>query len=513
MYSEVFTAMLQGMESILIGVEADVSDGLPIFEMVGYLSSEVKEAKERVRMGLKNSGYKLGSKKITVNLKPAYVRKSGTGFDLPAAIALSVAMGIVKPTRLKDALLIGEVGLDGSVLPVCGILPIVCMMKEKGISTILLPKENENEGNMIGGILVIGVRTIIEAIEYLNEGITPKKEKMLKIETAIFNKASSERETDFREIRGQQLVRRACEVAVSGMHHMIMVGPPGSGKTMIARSIPSIMPEMSDEEILDVSKIYSICGLLPKDTICKERPFRSPHHSITLHGMIGGGVKVRPGEVTLAHHGVLFLDEMAEFSRQTLDQLRQPLEEKTITITRATGSFRFPADCMVVGAMNPCKCGYFPDFSRCNCTETSIRNYLSRLSGPLMDRMDLTVPAMEVSFRDLSNNKKQESSAEIRARVSRCHKIQMIRYEKVGFRFNSQIPSSLIDVFCETDTESSAYLKKLYEKEKLTVRSYYKLLRVARTIADMEAQNKIKLEHIMEAQCYREAEAKYWKHQ
>ena len=503
--------MLQGMESILVGVEADISDGLPIFEMVGYLSSEVREAKERVRMGLKNSGYKLIPKKITLNLKPAYIRKSGTGFDLPAAIALAAAMGIVQPTRLKETLLIGEIGLDGSVHPVCGILPIVCMMKEKGISSIVLAKENETEARMIHGVHVIGVSFLQEAIQYLNEGASSFQTPINIIEENRVEQVLRENDKDFKDIQGQRLIRRACEVAVSGMHHMIIVGPPGAGKTMVASRIPSIMPQMSLDEVLDVSKIYSICGLLPKDTILTNRPFRSPHHSITLHGMIGGGVRLRPGEISLSHHGVLFLDEMAEFSRQTLDQLRQPLEDKKMTITRATGSFLFPADFMLVGAMNPCKCGFFPDLSKCNCTETSIRNYLNRVSRPLLDRMDLSVPATEVSFEELSSTKKQETSEEIRNRVSECHKIQRQRYEGLPYRFNSQISSSQIDMFCKTDSESKSFLKKIYQKEQLTVRSYHKLLRVARTIADMEQKKQIQLVHLMEALCYREAEAKYWK--
>ena len=506
--------MLQGMESILVGVEADISDGLPIFEMVGYLSSEVREAKERVRMGLKNSGYKLSPKKITLNLKPAYIRKSGTGFDLPAAIALAAAMGIVLPKRLRETLLIGEIGLDGSVHPVCGILPIVCMMKEKGIFSIVLAKENETEAKMIHGVHVVGVSSIQEAILYLNEGMTTSSQQNngTDIQTKI-EPSKCEGEKDFKDIHGQRLIRRACEVAVSGMHHMIIVGPPGAGKTMVASRIPSIMPEMSMDEILDVSKIYSICGLLPKDTILTNRPFRSPHHSITLHGMIGGGVRLRPGEVSLSHHGVLFLDEMAEFSKQTLDQLRQPLEDKQMTITRATGSFLFPADFMLVGAMNPCKCGYFPDLSKCNCTETSIRNYVNRVSRPLLDRLDLSVPATEVSFEELSSSKPQETSKEVRDRVFNCHQIQKKRYEGQHFRFNSQIPSSQIELVCKTDLESRSFLKKTYQKEQLTVRSYHKLLRVARTIADMEQKEQIQLVHIMEALCYREAEAKYWKRQ
>ena len=513
MYSEVITAMLQGMESILVGVEADISDGLPIFEMVGYLSSEVREAKERVRMGLKNSGYKLCPKKITLNLKPAYIRKSGTGFDLPAAIALAAAMGIVQPVRLSETLLIGEIGLDGSVHPVCGILPIVCMMKEKGIVSIVLAKENQAEAKMIQGINAVGVSSIQEAILYLNEGVFPDREQKVKLEENSFTRKSGGDTNDFKDVHGQRLIRRACEVAVSGMHHMILVGPPGAGKTMVASRIPSIMPEMSMDEILDVSKIYSICGLLPKDTILTNRPFRSPHHSITLHGMVGGGVRLRPGEVSLSHHGVLFLDEMAEFSKQTLDQLRQPLEDKTITITRATGSFIFPADFMLVGALNPCKCGYFPDLSKCNCTETSIRNYLNRISRPLLDRMDLSVPAKEVSFEELSSSIKQETSKEVRHRVSICHQLQKKRYEGASYRFNSQIPSSQIDQICKTDQESKLFLKKIYQKEELTVRSYHKLLRVARTIADMEQKEHIQLVHLMEALCYREAETKYWKRQ
>lgn len=511
LYSEVITAMLQGMEVLCVRVEADLSEGLPVFDMVGYLSSEVREAKERVRMGLKNSGVRLLPKKITVNLKPAFVRKSGTGFDLPVAVALASAMGQINKKLLEEVVIVGEIGLDGAVLPILGVLPIASKMRELNYHILIIPEENRIEAQLIPDLQVIGVRTLGEVMEYLNHGRLPEQSNRLKVEKIVHSGQNDYRcEKDFSDIHGQTLLKRACEVAVSGRHNMLIVGPPGAGKTMLASRIPSIMPPMNQEEILSVTKIYSVCGLLEKEKLKTERPFRAPHHSISLKGMVGGGIQLHPGEISLAHQGVLFLDELPEFQKQTLDNLRQPMEDKQITITRASGSFSYPANFMLVGAMNPCKCGYYPDFTRCRCTESSIRSYLNKISRPLVDRVDISVLAQEVNYADMMESKKEENSACIRKRVLEIHQLQWLRYQDESYQFNSQIPPKQFEQYCVLTTESQNYLKMIFEKDRMSVRAYHKLIRVGRTIADMEHHETIKLEDLLEAYCYREAEHTFW---
>ena len=493
MFSRVYSGGLSGMEGYVVQVEADVSPGLPSFHMVGYLASEVKEAEERVRTGIRNSGFRLPSMRVTVNLSPANVRKDGTGCDLPVAVAVLASYGVVEPTLLRDSAFLGELGLDGRIKPVRGVLSMVLAMRQAGMRRCFLAEENISEGLAVEQIEIIKVSSIGSLVELLNcpEQIKTSIRETEAIEESVYA-------VDFSEVNGQKLVRRATEVA-------------GSGKSMIARRIPTIMPELTQAEQLEVSQVYSICGLLPQGrALMRERPFRAPHHTISAQALTGGGMIPRPGEISLASRGVLFLDELPEFEKKTLEILRQPMEDRKVTVARVQGTYEFPAHFMLAAALNPCPCGYYPDRQRCTCSELQVRKYLGKISRPLLDRIDLCVEAAPVSYQEIRRQEINESSAVIRERVEKARRIQEKRFAGMGIIFNSEMGNREIRQFCRLGDQEETFLQMVFQRLGLSARGCQKLLRVARTIADLDGQEQIQKRHLIEAVGYRDLEERYW---
>lgn len=508
MYSKVKTCVLHGLNGHVVDVEIDLSRGIPVFNIVGLPDTSIKESKERVRTSIKNSGYDFPLNRITINLAPANLRKEGSQMDLAIAMGILIANGVVYDENTINTVFLGELSLDGKINNIDGALPMIISMREFGFNSCVVPFDNKEECSVISDMEIIPVRNLKEVVDYFNGEIyiEPYKRK-----EAQYSNETKEYSLDFSDIKGQESLKRALEVAAAGSHNLLIIGPPGSGKTMAAKRLPTILPKLSFEEAIEVTKIYSVSGLLSARDLIHERPFRSPHHTTSPIALIGGGRIPQPGEVSLAHNGVLFLDELPEFQRNVLEVLRQPIEDGVVNISRVNGSLSYPSKFMFVSSMNPCPCGFLGDpLHECTCSQGSIDRYLGKISNPLLDRIDIHIEVLPVEYNDLQGDYTGESSSTIRERVIKARNIQLNRFKKDKIYNNSQILNKDIKKYCKLSTSSEKIMKEAFIKYKFSGRTYNKLLKVSRTIADLDGKDEIEDKHILEAIMYRTLDNKYW---
>lgn len=501
---------LQGLDGYLVEVQVDISGGMPSCDIVGLPDMSVKESKERVRTAIKNSGIDLKSRKMIINLAPANTRKEGAMYDLPIAVATILANEELDIKNLDNTVFIGELSLDGKIKKVNGIFPMCLEAYNLGIKKVIIPYENAKEAAIVKDLEVIGVKTLNEVMDILTERKNPEK---VNINLDDFFSNNNKYNFDFIDVKGQEEIKRALEVTAAGGHNCLLIGSPGSGKTMMSRCLPSILPDLTFKESLEITKIHSVLGLLPENKpLIITRPFRAPHHTISGVSLIGGGRIPKPGEISLSHNGVLFLDELPEFPNSVLELLRVPLEDKKININRINASFTYPCNFMLIASMNPCPCGYYGSKDKeCVCSEKSINKYMNKISGPLLDRIDIQIEVEPVKYQNLDSSEKGENSETIKKRVNRARKIQQERLAEYGLFSNAELTPKLIEKFCKLDQNGRKILKNSFEKLGLSARAYGRILKVARTIADLDEKENIQVNHLAEAIQYRNLDRKYWK--